>query len=172
MPAPRHPRITARTRAFHDTRPLQITHTPHSYDDARDIDWIAVERAAQGTYDPTALNLAEKREAVLLMDRNGYTACDISERLSVYRRQIARWRSDSTAINYSHVERATQGTYDPTALNPAEKREAVLLMLDHHHTEREISEQLDVHPWEIRLWKRQQNPDHGTTPKPQLQKAA
>lgn len=63
-----------------------------TYDDARDIDWIAVERAANGDYDGALLNRDEKHEAALLMSQSGIPSREISTRLCIYQRQIERWK--------------------------------------------------------------------------------
>jgi len=62
-----------------------------TYDDDRDIDWIAVERTANGDYNPALLNQAELRETAILLGRAGLRERAISSRLSVYERRIGEW---------------------------------------------------------------------------------
>lgn len=71
---------------------MQVLHTTSTYDPVRDIDWIAVERAANDTYNPAMLNEAERIEAGLLMARHGYSEREIGERLDVWRRTVSRWK--------------------------------------------------------------------------------
>lgn len=158
MPTTRHtPRPTGRAHRYHgDHRTMQVTHTPYTYDPDTDVDWIAVERAANGTYDPTLLSLTERRHAVLLMLRHGYGAPTISERLATYERTIQRWRDRANAVDFSLVEKAINGRLTPSRLSRAELREAVLLMLDNGHTPREINLRLGIAPWETRAWEREE----------------
>lgn len=161
MPAIRHERLTA--RSLYTRRPMQVRHTADTYDLATDVDWIAVERAAEGTYDPTLLNLAERRQAVLLMLDHGHGAPTISVRLSTHERTIQRWGKRRATVDFTRVEKALAGEYAPSRLSRAELREAVLLMLDQCHTEREITTRLGVDGWEIRHWDRQEKRNRRNT---------
>jgi hypothetical protein len=57
------------------------------------IDWIAVERAAEGTYAPSLLTPDEKRAAALLMLKAGYSELAAADRIGVEKRQISRWKN-------------------------------------------------------------------------------
>lgn len=65
--------------------------TTDTYSQNGDIDWIAVERAANGDYEPTLLNDDERREAALLMYRSGLRERAISTHLCIYERRIGEW---------------------------------------------------------------------------------
>lgn len=79
---------------IHGQRPrLQLPLDTYS----KGIDWIAVERAAQGELRPDALTPDETREAALLMDQAGFTDQEISIRLCVYARQVHRWKNPTPA---------------------------------------------------------------------------
>ena len=60
------------------------------------IDWIAVERAAQGELHPNQLTREETREAALLMDQAGFTDQQIATRLHIHERQVQRWKNAQT----------------------------------------------------------------------------
>lgn len=67
---------------------------PGPYPTTGDIDWIAVERAANRDYDPALLTDDEKREAALLMARAGVAHRAISTALCVYERLALQWLAD------------------------------------------------------------------------------
>lgn len=77
------------------TRVGATSHDADTYDETRDIDWIAVERATNGEYDPALLNDAEKRETALLMARAGMRERAISNRIYVYERRIGEWLAEA-----------------------------------------------------------------------------
>ncbi|MFH8405510.1 hypothetical protein ACH4FX_12155 [Streptomyces sp. NPDC018019] len=56
----------------------------------KDVDWFAVERAANGTLDPGELTGEERREAALLMRRR-YSRREVSVRLGIYERLVQEW---------------------------------------------------------------------------------
>lgn len=84
---------------------MQALHTTDTYDTARDIDWIAVERAANGTYNPALLNTAELVEAALLMTHNGATEREIGLRLGVWRRTVSRWK-ETAGVTRKRLQQA------------------------------------------------------------------
>lgn len=72
---------------------LQVLHTTDTYDEEHDIDWIAVECAAEGTADPNTLTKAEITAAVHHMTDRGLSQRVIAERLGIYDRKVTRIRA-------------------------------------------------------------------------------
>lgn len=70
----------------------QALYSCDTYDDTQGIDWIAVERAAEGTIDPATLTRLEIRAAVHHMTDNGMPEEQIARHLHCAPRQVARDR--------------------------------------------------------------------------------
>ncbi|GAA2630014.1 hypothetical protein [Streptomyces axinellae] len=85
-----HRPLTAARTYSHGLR--LVPPTTETCTDDGGIDWIAVERAATGDYDPTLLNLDERWAATHLLLAAGLGEPAIAERLATNKRQIHRWR--------------------------------------------------------------------------------
>lgn len=85
-------------RPFTATNPMihrrnhQALYSYDTCDDAQGIDWIAVERAAEGTADPATLTRLEIRAAVHHMTDSGMSEKQIARHLHCDPRQVARDR--------------------------------------------------------------------------------
>lgn len=77
------------TRTYSET---QVAWLPPAHPTTRDIDWIAVERAAYGDKPQHDLQPAELRATVVLMARLGRTERQIADYLDINVRQVARWK--------------------------------------------------------------------------------
>lgn len=66
-----------------------------TYDDDHDIDWVAVERAANGDYEPALLNEAELRETAIALAKSGLRERAISTRICTYERRIGEWLAEA-----------------------------------------------------------------------------
>lgn len=72
--------------------PRFIAPTTDTCSDDGTIDWIAVERAAAGDYNPTLLTNDERWAATQLLSAAGYGEPAIADLLATNKRQIHRWR--------------------------------------------------------------------------------
>lgn len=65
--------------------------TTDTYDEDRNIDFIAIERAMNG--DRVELNLAERIEAARIMDGKGMSPTDISRLIRADPSSVTRWKA-------------------------------------------------------------------------------
>ncbi|MDI3408325.1 hypothetical protein [Streptomyces cavernicola] len=81
--------MTGATRTFHAPRIMQADPTL-IVEGQGDIDWVAVERAANGTYPRALLTDKEAVEAVAMLRAAGSTQRDIADRLKTGRQEVQR----------------------------------------------------------------------------------
>ncbi|WP_326806702.1 helix-turn-helix domain-containing protein [Streptomyces sp. NBC_01775] len=70
----------------------QIAPGTDTYSDDTGIDWIAVERAVNGDYDPQLLTVDERHAAVLALANAGLSELKIAAALRIEQRQVNRWK--------------------------------------------------------------------------------
>ncbi|MEU0847677.1 hypothetical protein ABZ387_06880 [Streptomyces flaveolus] len=80
------------TRIGHDRRPYLYASTTRTYDEAGDIDFIAVEHALNGQL--VTLTEAEKIHAARLLDSRGYSPTAISRHVGAELADVRRWKAN------------------------------------------------------------------------------